>query len=95
MFDFTLTMPGIAGIVLTIGVAIDANVLIYERLREELRTGKSLPSAISAAYDKAFSAILDANVTTLITATILFSVASGMVLIVSGPIKPSIYFTSR
>ena len=79
MFDFTLTMPGIAGIVLTIGIAIDANVLIYERLREELRTGKTLGASIEAAYEKAFSAIFDANLTTLITATILFMVASGQV----------------
>lgn len=79
MFGFTLTMPGIAGIILTIGISVDANVLIYERLREELRAGKSLGAAISAAYDKAFSAIFDANITTLITATILFMVASGSV----------------
>ncbi|MDB4673433.1 protein translocase subunit SecD [Verrucomicrobiales bacterium] len=79
MFDFTLTMPGIAGIVLTIGIAIDANVLIYERLREELSSGKTLGAAIQAAYEKAFSAIFDANLTTLITATILFMVASGQV----------------
>ena len=79
MFDFTLTMPGIAGIVLTIGIAIDANVLIYERLREETRAGKTLGAAIDSAYEKAFSAIFDANLTTLITATILFMVASGQV----------------
>ncbi len=79
MFGFTLTMPGIAGIILTIGIAVDANVLIYERLREELKAGKSLSSAVKAAYDKAFSAIFDANITTLITATILFMVASGTV----------------
>lgn len=79
LFEFTLTLPGIAGIILTIGIAIDANVLIYERLREELRAGRSLTSAIDAAYDKAFSAIFDANFTTLITAVILFVVASGTV----------------
>jgi len=79
MFGFTFTLPGIAGIILTIGVAVDANVLIYERLREELAAGKSLKSAISAAYDKAFSAIFDANITTLITALILFWRASGTV----------------
>ncbi len=79
MFGFTLTLPGIAGIILTIGIAIDANVLIYERLREEMKAGKSLPTAIDAAYAKAFSAIFDANITTLITAIILFNVASGTV----------------
>jgi len=79
LFQFTLTMPGIAGIILTIGVAIDANVLIYERLREELAGGKSLKHAIDTAYDKAFSAIFDANITTLITAIILYAVAAGTV----------------
>ncbi|MGC4016152.1 MAG: protein translocase subunit SecF [Luteolibacter sp.] len=72
MFGFTFSLPGIAGMVLTIGVAVDANVLINERLREELAHGKSLRTAIATAYDKAFSAILDANVTSLITAVILF-----------------------
>lgn len=79
MFDFTLTLPGIAGIILTIGIAVDANVLIYERLREELATGKSLAAAINGAYEKAFSAIFDANVTTLITSMILFWQATGSV----------------
>jgi len=79
MFGFTFSLPGIAGMVLTIGVAVDANVLINERLREELDHGKSLKAAISAAYDKAFSAILDANVTSLITALILFWLASSTV----------------
>ena len=79
MFGFTFTLPGIAGIILTIGVAVDANVLIYERLREELSAGKSIKAAISAAYYKAFSAIFDANITTLITALILFWRASGTV----------------
>ncbi len=79
MFGFTFTLPGIAGIILTIGVAVDANVLIYERLREELAKGKSVKAAIAAAYDKAFSAIFDANITTLITALILFWRASGTV----------------
>ena len=79
MFELTLTLPGIAGIILTIGIAIDANVLIYERLREEMAAGKSLPSAVKTAYEKAFSAIIDANVTTLITAIILFIVAMGTV----------------
>ncbi len=74
-----LTLPGIAGIILTIGMAVDASVLIYERLREELGSGKSLKVALPAAYDKAFSSIFDANVTTLITAAILFFYASGPV----------------
>src|SRR6266404_5683378 len=74
-----LTLPGIAGIILTIGLAVDASVLIYERLREELALGKSLQIAMQAAYQKAFSSIFDANVTTLITAIILFWKASGPV----------------
>jgi SecD/SecF fusion protein len=79
MFGFVLTLPGIAGIILTIGMAIDANVLIFERLREEMAAGKSLSGALSAAYDKAFSAIFDANLTTLITSVILFWQATGPV----------------
>ena len=79
MFNFVLTLPGIAGIILTIGMAVDANVLIYERLREELATGKPLSVALTAAYDRAFSAIFDSNVTTLITALILFWKATGPV----------------
>src|SRR6266436_2259365 len=79
MFRFVLTLPGIAGIILTIGLSVDANVLIYERLREEMALGKSLKVAVKAAYEKAFSSIFDANVTTLITAAILFWQASGPV----------------
>ena len=79
MFGFTFSLPGIAGIVLTIGVAVDANVLINERLREELAAGKSLKIALSAAYDKAFSAIFDSNLTSLITAVILFWLGSSTV----------------
>ena len=79
MFNFVLTLPGIAGIILTIGMAVDANVLIYERLREELALGKSLKVALHAAFDKAFSSIFDSNVTTLITAAILFWQATGPV----------------
>jgi SecD/SecF fusion protein len=79
IFNFVLTLPGIAGIILTIGMAVDANVLIYERLREELAAGKSLRSALSASYEKAFSAIFDSNLTTLITALILFWKATGPV----------------
>ena len=79
MFHFVLTLPGIAGIILTIGLSVDANVLIYERLREEMALGKSLKVALKTAYEKAFSSIFDANVTTLITAFILFWQASGPV----------------
>lgn len=79
LFQFTLTLPGIAGIILSIGMAVDANVLIYERLREELAEGKSLRHAIEAAYDKAFSAIIDANITSLFTAITLYVVAEGTV----------------
>jgi SecD/SecF fusion protein len=74
-----LTLPGVAGIILTIGLAVDANVLIYERLREEMALGKSLKVAVQTAYEKAFSSIFDANVTTLITAAILFFMATGPV----------------
>ena len=79
MFGFTFSLPGIAGIILTIGLAVDANVLIYERLREELANGKSFKSAIAASYDKAFSAIFDANITSLISAVILFAMSSGSI----------------
>lgn len=71
-FRFTLTMPGIAGIVLTIGMAVDANVLIFERIREELTAGKTVRAAIEAGYTKAFTAIADANVTTILTAVVLY-----------------------
>ena len=79
LFGFTLTMPGIAGVVLTIGMAVDANVLIYERLREEMEAGKTFAAALEAAYDKAFSAIADSNITTLISALILFLISGGLV----------------
>jgi SecD/SecF fusion protein len=79
MFGFTFSLPGIAGMILTIGMAVDANVLIYERLREEIANGKSLKNAIDAAYEKAFSAIFDANITSLITAVILFWMGSGTI----------------
>ncbi|RUR19283.1 protein translocase subunit SecD [Legionella sp. km535] len=79
IIDATLTLPGIAGIVLTVGMAVDANVLIYERIREELRLGLSPQAAIHAGYERAFSTILDANVTTLIVAIILFAVGTGPV----------------
>jgi len=75
----TLTLPGIAGIVLTVGMAVDANVLIFSRIREERREGTSVQGAISAGYDRAFVSILDANITTLIVALILFLIGSGPV----------------
>ena len=75
----TLTLPGIAGIVLTVGMAVDANVLIFSRIREELSEGASIQGAISAGYDRAFVSILDANITTLIVAFILFLIGSGPV----------------
>jgi preprotein translocase subunit SecD len=77
MLGATLTMPGIAGIVLTVGMAVDANVLITERIREELRNGNTIQASIRAGYDKAFSTILDANITTLIAAFVLFLFGTG------------------
>ena len=79
LLQATLTLPGIAGIVLTIGMAVDANVLIFERIREESRAGRSAISAIDAGYSRALGTILDANVTTLIAALILFQLGSGPV----------------
>ncbi len=79
MFNFAFSLPGIAGMVLIIGMAVDANVLIYERMREEIASGKSIRNAIQAAYDKAFSAIFDSNITSLITASILFILGSGAI----------------
>ena len=79
MIGATLTLPGIAGIVLTVGMAVDANVLIYERIREELRRGLSPQAAIYAGYERAFATILDANITTFIVAVVLFSVGTGPV----------------
>ena len=77
MLQATLTLPGIAGIVLTVGMAVDANVLIFERIREELRNGSSPQTSIFAGYEKAFSTIMDANITTLIVAVVLFSFGTG------------------
>lgn len=79
MIHVTMTLPGIAGIVLTLGMAIDANVLIFERIREELRAGVSPKLSIHAGYEKAFATIVDANVTTLIAAIVLFTIGSGAV----------------
>lgn len=79
LLQATLTMPGIAGIVLTVGMAVDANVLIFERIREELRLGNSPQSSINAGYGKAFSTIADANITTLIAAVVLFGFGTGTI----------------
>ena len=76
-FHATLTLPGIAGIILTVGMAVDANVLIFERIREEIRTNKTIRASIDAGYSRAFKTILDANVTTLITAVVLYSFGTG------------------
>ena len=75
----TLTLPGIAGIILTIGMAVDANVLIFERIREEYRNGRTVVNAVEAGYDRAFAAILDANVTTFIAASVLYLMGAGPV----------------
>jgi SecD/SecF fusion protein len=76
LFNVTLTLPGFAGMILTIGVAADANVVVFERIKEEVRAGKSVRAAISAGYSKGFHTILDANVVTCITALVLFAVAT-------------------
>ena len=78
-FQAVLTLPGIAGIVLTVGMAVDANILINERIREERRGGRSLARAVAEGYDRALSAIVDANVTSLITAIFLYNFGSGPV----------------
>ncbi len=78
-FGFTLTLPGVAGIILTIGMAVDANVLIFERIREELDEGRTIAQAIKSGFGKAFSSILDANVTTLLAAMILFWQGTGAI----------------
>jgi len=79
LFNVTLTLPGFAGLILTIGVAADANVVVFERIKEEVRAGKSVRAAISAGYSKGFHTILDANVVTAITALVLFAVATAQV----------------
>ncbi len=78
-FDVTLTLPGIAGIILTIGMAVDANVLIYERIREEVQSGKTIQNAIDLGFDRAYSAIFDSNITTLIVAVILLWKGTGAI----------------
>ncbi len=77
LFQATLTLPGVAGIVLTVGMAVDANVLIFERIREEIRNGNSPQASIHVGYDRAFSTIVDANITTLIAAFILYAFGTG------------------
>ncbi len=76
-FNATLTLPGIAGIILTIGMAVDANVIIFERIREEMRVGKTPRAAVDAGYQRSTLTILDANVTTLIAALVLFQFGTG------------------
>jgi len=78
-FDITLTLPGIAGIILGIGMAVDANVIIYARIREEIAAGLSVHAAIKSGFGKAFSAIFDGNITTLIAACVLMWLGSGSV----------------
>ena len=77
LFEATLTLPGIAGIILTVGMAVDANVLIFERIKEEFSIGRNILDAIEAGFQKAISTIVDANLTTLIAALALFSFGSG------------------
>jgi preprotein translocase subunit SecD len=77
LLQATLTLPGIAGIVLTVGMAVDANVLIFERIREELRNGNTPQASIHAGYERAMATIIDANITTLIAAVVLFSFGTG------------------
>jgi preprotein translocase subunit SecD len=79
LLQATLTLPGIAGIVLTIGMAVDANVLVFERIREEMRAGRTPISSIDAGYSRAITTIIDANVTTLIAAVLLYQFGSGPV----------------
>jgi preprotein translocase subunit SecD len=79
MVPVTMTLAGIAGFVLSVGMAVDANILIFERIREELRNGMSPHAAINAGFDKAFSAIADSNITTLIAGIVLFTFGTGPV----------------
>jgi preprotein translocase subunit SecD len=79
LINATLTLPGIIGIVLTIGIAVDSNVLIYERIREEVRGGRTAIAAIDAGFTRALSTILDSNITTFIAATVLFFIGTGPV----------------
>ena len=79
LIPVTLTLAGIAGFVLSIGMAVDANILIFERMKEELRVGKSLPAAVEAGFNRAWNSILDSNVSSLITATILYTLGSSVI----------------
>ena len=76
-FKATLTLPGIAGIILTIGMAVDANVLIFERIREEMATGKTIKASIDSGFSRAYSAIIDSNITTFFTGIILYQFGTG------------------
>jgi preprotein translocase subunit SecD len=78
-FHATLTLPGIAGVILTIGMAVDANILIFERIKEEIGVGKTVRSAVAAGFDRVFSTIIDTNTTTLIAALFLFQFGTGPV----------------
>ncbi|MBO8136541.1 MAG: protein translocase subunit SecD [Desulfotomaculum sp.] len=79
VFDVVLTLPGIAGFILSLGIAVDANIIIFERIKEELKNGKSLRSAIDAGFKRAFMAVMDANVTTLIAAVVLYYLGASMI----------------
>jgi protein-export membrane protein SecD len=77
--EATLTLPGVAGIILSVGMAVDANVIIFERIKEELNSGKTLRASVDAGFNKAFSAIFDGNITTLIAAAILYWLGTGLI----------------
>ncbi len=77
VFDATLTLPGIAGVILSLGMAVDSNVLIFERIREELLTGKTVPSAVEQGFSRAFATIIDTHVTTIVAALFLFVFGTG------------------
>ena len=79
LIPVTLTLAGIAGFVLSVGMAVDANILIFERMKEELRVGKSLPAAVEAGFNRAWNSILDSNVSSIITATILYAFGSSVI----------------
>jgi preprotein translocase subunit SecD len=77
VFGATLTLPGIAGIILTIGMAVDSNVLIFERIRDEMRTGKTIPSSVEQGFSRAFTTIIDTHVTTIVSSLFLFVFGTG------------------
>ena len=79
-FDIQLTLPGIAGIILTIGTAVDANVIIFERVKEEIKSGKTLRASVDAGFKRAFTAILDSNITTVIAAVVLWIFGTGTII---------------